>query len=82
MCVCDVCVIAEEAVGQQGRGMMTAPLVGLLGLYRGLLINLAPAWPLASLYLWPSTHRCAHTLYWQALLIQGQAQGYRCIMHA
>lgn len=71
-CASDVCVTAEEAVGQQGRGIMTAPLVALLGLYRGPLINLAPAWPLALLYLWPSTHRCAHTLYWQTLLIQGQ----------
>lgn len=72
--VCDVCVTAEEAVGQQGRGIMTAPLVALLGLYRGLLINLDPAWPLAWLYLWPWTHCCTHThtLYWQALLIQGQ----------
>ena len=59
--VSDVCVTAEEAVGQQGRGTLTAPSAALLGLYRGSLINPAPAWPLALLYLWPSTHRCAHT---------------------
>lgn len=56
-----VCVTAEEAVRQQGRDIMTAPLVVLSRLYRGPLINLAPTWPLALLYLWPSTHHCAHT---------------------
>lgn len=62
-CVCDVCVTAEEAVGQQGRGIMTAPLVALLGLYRGFLINLPTAWPLAWLYLWPlNSPLCAHAV--------------------
>lgn len=38
-------VTAEEAVGQQGRGMMTAS--GPPGEVKGILINLAAAWPLA-----------------------------------
>lgn len=62
---------AEEAVGQQGRSMMTAPLVALLGLRRDPLINLAPARPSPHKICGPQLNPTC-TRSWQALLTRGQ----------